>query len=185
VVWSDKPGEYEGVYRHKIRATRPVIVFCGYEAFAILCAWTNNKVAKIWLLDCERALCVGSIQGREQMSPGAFRGLRAGEMDETAEGIVILAALLGVLGGAYALAWRGKSAAVRRGASWVVAVICVVAGLWGMLAFAIPLLLDGLHNPAMSRWAVVTSAFVVAAICAVPLMIAARIATSALRRGGS
>ena len=32
VVWSDKPGEYKGVYPARIRATRPVIVFCGYSS---------------------------------------------------------------------------------------------------------------------------------------------------------
>jgi hypothetical protein len=51
VVWSDKPGEYKSVYQYKIRATRPVIVFCGYSSWAVLYAWTNNKVAKIWLRD--------------------------------------------------------------------------------------------------------------------------------------
>jgi hypothetical protein len=52
VVWSEKPGEYKDVYgEKKIRATRPVIVFCGYESWAILYAWTNNRVAKIWLSD--------------------------------------------------------------------------------------------------------------------------------------
>jgi hypothetical protein len=51
VVWSDKPGEYKGVYQHKIRATRPVIVFCEYSSWAVLYAWTNNRVAKLWLRD--------------------------------------------------------------------------------------------------------------------------------------
>ena len=51
VVWSDKPGEYTGVYQRKIRATRSVIVFCGYSSWAVLYAWTNNKVSKIWLRD--------------------------------------------------------------------------------------------------------------------------------------
>ncbi len=50
-VWSEKAGEYKGVYQHKIRATRPVIVFCGYSSWAVLYAWTNNRVAKIWLRD--------------------------------------------------------------------------------------------------------------------------------------
>jgi hypothetical protein len=50
VVWSEKPGEYTDVYgEKKIRATRPVIIFCGYSSWAILYAWTNNRVAKIWL----------------------------------------------------------------------------------------------------------------------------------------
>ena len=51
VVWSDKPGEYKSVYQHKIRATRPVIVFCGYSSWAVLYAWTGNRTAKLWLRD--------------------------------------------------------------------------------------------------------------------------------------
>lgn len=51
VVWSDKQGEYKSVYEKKIRATRPVIIFCGYSSWAVLYAWTNNRVAKIWLRD--------------------------------------------------------------------------------------------------------------------------------------
>lgn len=52
VVWSQGPGEYEDVYgEKKIRATRPVIVFCGYNAWAVLYAWTGKNVDKIWLED--------------------------------------------------------------------------------------------------------------------------------------
>ena len=51
VVWSDKPGEYKSVYQHKIRATRPVIVFCWYSSWAVLYAWTNNRIAKLQLQD--------------------------------------------------------------------------------------------------------------------------------------
>ncbi len=52
VVWSEKPGEYKDVYgEKKIHATRPVIILCSYEAWTILYAWTNNKIAKIWLMD--------------------------------------------------------------------------------------------------------------------------------------
>ena len=52
VVWSEMPGEYKDVYaERKIRATRSVVVFCSYYAWTILYAWTNNKVAKIWLAD--------------------------------------------------------------------------------------------------------------------------------------
>ena len=52
VVWSEKPGLYKDVYGvKKIRATNAVIVFCGYYSWAVLYAWTNNKVAKIWLAD--------------------------------------------------------------------------------------------------------------------------------------
>ena len=52
VVWSERPGEYKDVYgEKKIRATKPVIVFCSYEAWAILYARTNNGITKIWLMD--------------------------------------------------------------------------------------------------------------------------------------
>jgi hypothetical protein len=52
VVWRQGPGEYRDVYGEKtIRATRPVIVFCGYGGWAILYSWTGNKVEKIWLSD--------------------------------------------------------------------------------------------------------------------------------------
>ena len=44
VVWSDKPGEYTDVDgAKKIRATKQVIVFCRYSAWAVLYAWKNNQ----------------------------------------------------------------------------------------------------------------------------------------------
>jgi hypothetical protein len=52
VVWSEKPGDYKDVYgEKKIHATGPVIVFCGYSSWAVLYAWTNNRVTKIWIAD--------------------------------------------------------------------------------------------------------------------------------------
>jgi hypothetical protein len=52
VVWNDKPGKYTDVYGNKkLRATRPVIVWCAYESWAILYAWTGSTVSKIWLSD--------------------------------------------------------------------------------------------------------------------------------------
>jgi len=52
VVWSQDPGEYQDVYgQKKIHATEPVVVFCRYESWAILYAWTGGRVAKIWLQD--------------------------------------------------------------------------------------------------------------------------------------
>jgi hypothetical protein len=51
-LWSAAPGEYQDVYgEKKIRASRPVIVFCRYEAWAILYAWTGKTVTKIQLAD--------------------------------------------------------------------------------------------------------------------------------------
>ena len=52
VVWSEGPGEYRDVYgEKKIRASRPVIVFCGYGGWAILYAWTGKEAKKIWIAD--------------------------------------------------------------------------------------------------------------------------------------
>ena len=52
VVWSQPPGKYQDVYGEKtVRATWPVIVFCKYESWAILHAWTGRGIAKIWLSD--------------------------------------------------------------------------------------------------------------------------------------
>jgi len=52
VVWSQGPGEYRDVYgEKKIRATRPVIVFCGYNSWAIVYAWTGKAVTKVWIRD--------------------------------------------------------------------------------------------------------------------------------------
>jgi hypothetical protein len=52
VVWSQPPGHYTDVYGNKeIRATKPVIVFTGYESWSILYAWTVSGVKKIWLQD--------------------------------------------------------------------------------------------------------------------------------------
>jgi hypothetical protein len=51
-VWSQPPGEYQDVYGNKsIRATNPVIVFCKYEAWAIVYAWTGKDVKKVWISD--------------------------------------------------------------------------------------------------------------------------------------
>ena len=52
VVWSQRPGKYKDVYGQKtLRAAHPVIVFCGYESWAILYAWTGSAVDKVWLSD--------------------------------------------------------------------------------------------------------------------------------------
>lgn len=52
VVWVQPAGKYRDVDRGKeIQATRPVIVFAGYEAFAIVYAWTGTSVSKVWIAD--------------------------------------------------------------------------------------------------------------------------------------
>ncbi len=51
-IWSESPGKYQDVYGRKtIYASRPVIVFCKYEAWAIVYSWTGNHVAKVWISD--------------------------------------------------------------------------------------------------------------------------------------
>ena len=52
VVWSQPPGKYTDVDNGKIlRAVHPVFVFCGYESFAIVYAWTGKKVDEVWITD--------------------------------------------------------------------------------------------------------------------------------------
>ena len=52
VVWSQPAGEYRDVYgKKRVRATRPVIVFAGYESWAIVYAWMGKAVAKVWIAD--------------------------------------------------------------------------------------------------------------------------------------
>lgn len=52
VVWSEKPGKYDDVYGQKtLKATKPVVILCGYESWAILYAWTGKQVEKIWISD--------------------------------------------------------------------------------------------------------------------------------------
>lgn len=52
VVSSQPPGKYHDVDGEKeITATKPVIVWSGYESWEILYAWTGKSVAKIWTRD--------------------------------------------------------------------------------------------------------------------------------------
>jgi len=52
VVWRGGPGKYEGMSEPiTIRAKYPVIVFCGYESWAILYSWTGKEVVKTWISD--------------------------------------------------------------------------------------------------------------------------------------
>jgi hypothetical protein len=48
VVWREGPGKYDGLYGEKtIRATSPVIVFCGLESWAVVFVWTGKDVEKV------------------------------------------------------------------------------------------------------------------------------------------
>ena len=52
VIWRQEPGTYTDIENGKvIRATKPVVVFCHYEAWAIVYAWTVSRIDKVWLLD--------------------------------------------------------------------------------------------------------------------------------------
>ena len=52
VAWRQKPGTYRDIENGKIiRATRPVIVFCGYNSWAIVYAWTGRGIDKVWIRD--------------------------------------------------------------------------------------------------------------------------------------
>jgi hypothetical protein len=52
VVWREDPGTYTDIESGKvIHAARPAVVFCHYEAWAVLYSWTGRRIDKIWLLD--------------------------------------------------------------------------------------------------------------------------------------
>jgi hypothetical protein len=53
VVWREPPGKYEGLYKEEktIHARNSVIVFCGYESWAIVYAWNGKEVEKVWISD--------------------------------------------------------------------------------------------------------------------------------------
>jgi len=52
VVWREGPGKYDDLYEKKtIRATRPVIVFCGLESWSVAFAWTGKEVEKVQTSD--------------------------------------------------------------------------------------------------------------------------------------
>jgi hypothetical protein len=51
-LWSQSPGRYNDIYgRRSIDAKYPVIIFCKYEAWAIVYSWTGTKVNKVWISD--------------------------------------------------------------------------------------------------------------------------------------
>jgi hypothetical protein len=52
VVWREGPGKYQDIYGKKtFRATRPVIIFAGYESWAVVYAWNGKEVEKIQISD--------------------------------------------------------------------------------------------------------------------------------------
>jgi len=52
VLWKQEAGEYEDVYGdRRLRVAREGVVWCGYESWAILYAWVDGRVEKIWLSD--------------------------------------------------------------------------------------------------------------------------------------
>jgi len=51
LIWSDEPGDYEGVWGDKLHASHSVIVWQGYESWAVLYAWNGRKIEHIQLVD--------------------------------------------------------------------------------------------------------------------------------------
>lgn len=52
VVWRNGPGKYQGIDGKKpIRTTKPVIVFVGYESWAVVYAWNGKEVEKVQISD--------------------------------------------------------------------------------------------------------------------------------------
>jgi hypothetical protein len=52
VVWGEGPGTYDDLSEPKtIHAKNPVIIFCGYEAWARLYAWTGKRVEFVQISD--------------------------------------------------------------------------------------------------------------------------------------
>src|SRR5271167_1827448 len=52
VVWREGPCNYDDRYsKETVQATRPVIVFCGLESWAVIFAWTGKEVEKVQISD--------------------------------------------------------------------------------------------------------------------------------------
>ena len=52
VVWREGPGDYEGVDGKKsIHSTNPVVVFAGYDSWAVVYAWDGKDVEKVQISD--------------------------------------------------------------------------------------------------------------------------------------
>jgi hypothetical protein len=52
VVWREPPGKYQDLYGKKtIQAANPVIMFVGYESWAVVFAWTGKEVEKVQISD--------------------------------------------------------------------------------------------------------------------------------------
>jgi hypothetical protein len=52
VAWRQEPRAYKDIENGKvIRAIHPVVVFCGYNSWAIVYAWTAKGIDKVWIAD--------------------------------------------------------------------------------------------------------------------------------------
>src|SRR5574340_1455198 len=52
VVWREERGEYSDAYgAKKLSVARDGLVWCAYESSAILYAWVDGRVQKIWIAD--------------------------------------------------------------------------------------------------------------------------------------
>jgi hypothetical protein len=52
VVWRESPGKYDDLYEKKtVRATGPVIVFCGLASWEVVFVWNGKEVEKLQVSD--------------------------------------------------------------------------------------------------------------------------------------
>ena len=72
VIWSEKAGKHESVYKTKtIRAKWPVVVVCGYESWAIVYAWMGIE----WIKCGSR---IDPVFGLAQLAAPLQGGVRRG-----------------------------------------------------------------------------------------------------------
>lgn len=96
---------------------------------------------------------------------------------------LILIALISAVGGAYALAWRGKPPISRQSGAWTVS---LVSGLGAVVATTYVIGgLDDFKNPNVSFGAALIGNLIVLAICVGAWVTAIRFAILALRKGPS
>jgi hypothetical protein len=102
-------------------------------------------------------------------------------MNEKVQAWLILIALVCVVAGAYLVAWRGRTSAYRRGASWIVALVSGLAGL--VTTSGVIEGLEDFHNPEVSIWTVLIGTLIMLALTIGAWVMAIRFAIIALRKG--
>ena len=104
-------------------------------------------------------------------------------MSEFAKAWLILISATALVVVPYVLAWRAKGSAVRRGATWIVALIsalCAVAA-----SNYVPIGLEDFHSPAASFWTALKGNPIMLAISIGAWVMAIRFSIIALRKNPS